>query len=415
MTPSLLASLWQDFGLGSVDLPWLLLGARVGLDVPGRTFLLVSLVLWAVVGLGYARWWWDDQRTRRWALATFAGHMLVHVALDAATFQMGFALMGLASYGLIMARRTPEADVAARRYLAFVVVGEVLLFAGLALAYGTAGGGKAVALASAMSSAQFNGAAMTLVVLALGIKSAVVPLHGWLPSAYVAAPLPARVVLAGAMINAGVLGWLRFLPFGALEAEFLVPPVAVLGLAGAVYGGVRGALSRDARAALAYSSISQMGMVTIGLAMALAGAVDAPRAIAIYGTHHGLAKGTLFLGLGLALAVRDRTRRQVAVAVLALPGLALIGAPLTSGSLAKAQLKGLSAALPESLASAFGVVATLVLVGTAVIVARVLLAAWTDVAVDDTPPAGRVVWVGWVALVLAVLAAAWWVPALVGL
>jgi hydrogenase-4 component B len=405
-----------EVALGYIDLPQLLLGARVGLDVPGRAFLLVSLLLWGAMFVGYWPWWRSDPRTLRWGVATFVGHLVVHVALDAATFQLGFALMGLASYGMIMARRTPEADAAALRYLAFVVVGEVLLFAGLSLVYGGAESGAATAMAAAMRSAPYAPAAMSLVVLALGIKSAVIPLHGWLPAAYVAAPLPVRVILAGAMINAGVLGWLRFLPMGAAEAAFLVAPVAVLGLLGASYGALRGALASDARRALAYSSVSQMGMVTVGLAAALGMAEGAVPAIVLYGTHHGLVKGTLFLGLGLIAVVVDASRRRSAVALCALAALVLIGAPFTSGAAAKGALKGVVGVLPAPLGQLFGVVATVVLVGTTVIVVRLVVALWRGTVHDDQAPAATAVtWALWLGLVGAVLSAVWWAPALVRL
>jgi hypothetical protein len=199
----------------SVELPWLLLGGRLGLDGAGHAFLLLSLLLWVAAALAAPGWWRGDARTQRWAVATLAGHLLVHVALDAATFQLGYALMGLASFGLLAARRTPAADAAARRYLVFVIVGEVLLFAGLVLGYGRAGSADVARLTPALATAPQAGAAVSLVVIAFAIKSAVLPLHGWLLSGYVAAPLPVRVVLAGAMINAGLLGWLRFVPLGS--------------------------------------------------------------------------------------------------------------------------------------------------------------------------------------------------------
>jgi hydrogenase-4 component B len=403
-----------DGALGAISLPYVLLGARVGLDIPGRAFLLVSLLLWGAMFVGYWRWWRSDPRTLRWAVATVIGHLLVHVALDAATFQLGFALMGLASYGMIMARRTPEADAAAQRYLVFVVVGEVLLFAGLALVHGSAESGAATAMAAAMRTAPYGPAAMCLVVLALGIKSAVVPLHGWLPGAYVAAPLPVRVILAGAMINAGVLGWLRFLPLGASEAAFLAAPVAVLGLVGASYGALRGIVSSDPRRALAYSSVSQMGMLTVGLAAGLGMADGAARALVLYGTHHGLVKGTLFLGLGLVAGVTEPSVRRRAIALLALPVLVLIGIPFTSGAVAKASVKGVAGVLPGPLDQVFLAVATGVMLGTTVISLRMLLGLWRGVPLaDEAPPASAKLWGLWVVLIGAVVSALWWAPALV--
>lgn len=399
----------------SVELPWLLLGGRLGLDGPGHAFLLLSLLLWVAAALAAPGWWRGDARTQRWAVATLAGHLLVHVALDAATFQLGYALMGLASFGLLAARRTPAADAAARRYLVFVIVGEVLLFAGLVLGYGRAGSADVARLTPALATAPQAGAAVSLVVIAFAIKSAVLPLHGWLLSGYVAAPLPVRVVLAGAMINAGLLGWLRFVPLGSEAVAFLVAPLALLGLVGAWYGALRGALQRDARAALACSSISQMGLVTVGFAAAMAAGPAAVPMLVAYGTHHGLAKGTAFLALGMAGAAVGASARHWRAAVLALPLLALIGVPGTSGALAKARLADAVAVLPPSLATAFALTSWAVLLGTATISARALHAAWRGTLPADDPRLAERMALPMLLLLVALVATApLWLPRLSG-
>ncbi|MBE0596797.1 MAG: NADH/ubiquinone/plastoquinone (complex I), partial [Desulfuromonadales bacterium] len=103
-----------------------------------------------------------------------------------------------------------------------------------------------------------------------------------------------------------------------------------------------GVVQQEAKTVLAYSSISQMGFLIVGLGLGL----GAPQAwpavaagIALYAMHHGLAKGALFLGVGVAPLAGLRGRRLLVTAALLLPALSLAGAPFTSGALAKISLK----------------------------------------------------------------------------
>ena len=114
-------------------LPWLLLGAELGLDAVGRTFLILTALLWCTAALfsrGYlAR---DAQRDRfmTYFLLTMAGNLWLVVARDPATFYTAFALMTFAAYGLVVHRRTPEAVRAGRIYIMMAVLGEVCIATG---------------------------------------------------------------------------------------------------------------------------------------------------------------------------------------------------------------------------------------------------------------------------------------------
>ena len=113
-----------------------------------------------------------------------------------------------------------------------------------------------------------------LLWLGLGVKAGVIGLHVWLPLAHPVAPAPASAVLSGAMIKAGLLGWLTVLPLGM---ESLSPAmmqfgnvVLVAGFAAAFGAALYGIWQSHPKAILAYSSISQMGMLTaLAIVMAL--------------------------------------------------------------------------------------------------------------------------------------------------
>jgi formate hydrogenlyase subunit 3/multisubunit Na+/H+ antiporter MnhD subunit len=399
---------------GTVELPWLLLGAHFGLDATTRIFLLLTAALWLAGGvhaLGYLRA--DPRRARFWLfwLLTMAGNLGLVLAQDAASFAVFFALMSLAAYGLVVHTDTPAARRAGRIYLALVVVGEVAIFAALALAWHAAGSLRFAEIAAALPGAATRDLVIALTLLGFGIKVGALPLHVWLPLAHPVAPTPASAVLSGAMLKAGLLGWLQLLPLGALAAPGWGQWLVALGLAAAFAAALAATTQRDAKAALAYSSISQMGFVTVAVGVGLARPEDAAAATAaaaLYALHHAFAKAALFLGVSLAGA-RSPAARALWAAGMAWAALALIGAPLTSGLLAKDELKAVALALGDALPWALTLAAAL----TTLAMLRVgwLLRAAGSAASGDTQASAPAapMWLAWAALLLGAPLAALWV------
>jgi formate hydrogenlyase subunit 3/multisubunit Na+/H+ antiporter MnhD subunit len=163
-------------------------------------------------------------------------------------------------------------------------------------------------------------------------------------------------VLSGAIIKAGVIGLIRFLPFDGVPAPDGVW-LAALGFATAYWGVAMGLTQRNPKTILAYSSVSQMGVVAATLGMGLTlGLAETPIHAAFYALHHMLAKGALFLGVGLALAMGPAGRVLVLPLALLL-ALGFGGLPPTGGALAKAATKpelGSGLAAMAAMLSAFG-------------------------------------------------------------
>lgn len=320
----------------------LLMGTHLALDPTGRAFLALTAGLWLAAGWFALSERRDDPRRHRfyvfWLLA-LAGNLGLILAQDALAFYLFFSLMSLSAYGLVVHSGTPEAWRAGRVYLILAILGEVLLFAGLVLAVHAAGQAGLAAVAAARP----EGWALVLLVLGLGIKAGMLPLHFWLPLAHPAAPVPASAVLSGAMIKAGLLGWMRLLPIDAGGHAILGETLVLLGLAAAFLGALIGILQVRPKTILAYSSISQMGLMTTGIGLALL--LPEARgwllaAVTLYAVHHGLAKGALFLTAGMQHQWPDSRPARALFALFALlPALALAGLPFTSGALAKNALK----------------------------------------------------------------------------
>ena len=341
-----LPALWLAVaGAGGVTAaPDLLLGVTLGLDPARRLLLGLTAGLWLVAGLaaqpiaGGPR---PAVFSGFWCL-TLAGNLGVFLALDVVTFYVAFAAVSLAAWFLVVHDRTGAALRAGRVYIVVALAGEVCLLLGLLTGAHAAGSFQLDAVRAALGSAPAGPAAVAALVAGFGIKAGLVPLHVWLPLAHPAAPVPASAVLSGAMVKAGLGGLLLVLPEGAAA-----PALIALGLAGAFGAALWGLTQRDPKAVLAYSTISQMGLIAM-----LVGAGGAARSAApFFAFHHGLAKGALFLMVGAMLVARARWQRRLCLALAGGACASMAGAPLTGGALAKAAAKP---GLPEGLALALG-------------------------------------------------------------
>jgi NADH:ubiquinone oxidoreductase subunit 5 (subunit L)/multisubunit Na+/H+ antiporter MnhA subunit len=182
-------------------------------------------------------------------------------------------------------------------------------------------------------------------ILGFGVKAGLVPLHVWLPLAHPAAPTAASAILSGAMIKAGLLGWLRVLPLGIQDIPSWGSALMVLGTVAMFGGALVGIFQSHPKVILAYSSISQMGMMTVmvGAGLAHPSLWEATSLVLLlFALHHGLAKGALFLAVGMAarrLAEAQPRYRTLFVVCMIAPACALAGVPGTSGALVKSAVK----------------------------------------------------------------------------
>ena len=391
----------------ALEWPQLLLGLHFGLDGLGTVFLLLAGLLWSLAGWAAHRYHrHDDRRHALWGfwLAALSGNLWLIVAQDAIGFYAGFALMSFAAYGLVVHARSAAAWRAGRVYLIMAVLGEALLLAGLLL---RVAGSESLALPLAGNGGQHASLATALIFLGFGVKAGVLGLHLWLPLAHPVAPTPASAVLSGVMIKVGLLGWMRFLPLGAEPWPLLGAAALLLGLLAALIAVLIGLTQRQPKVLLAYSSISQMGFMTLGIGAALlhpgAWPALAP-ALALYALHHGLAKGTLFLGVA-ALAQATGAARRWALAMQALPALALAGLPLSSGFWAKDGLKQALSSLPAPWPEALTWLLPIGALGTTLLMLRLL---WLQGQAQAEPHAGGhatpTLRAPWLALLLASLA-----------
>ncbi len=399
--------------------PWLLLDTRFGVDEADAIFLLFTAVVWLLAS-GFAFGWIHHRRGRERFFALFlltmSGNLGALVAQDMPSFYAFFALMSFAAYGLIAHELTRKARHAANVYLVLVVIGEAALAAALIIAAGSIGANDFLSVRMGLEALPLRHLIIALAFLGFGIKAGVLILHVWLPLAHPVAPAPASAVLSGTIIVTGLVGWLRFLPVGEWALPGWGGMCVVLGLAAAFYGAIVGIDQREPKVVLAYSSISQMGIMTVGIGMMLLEpALSGPLStgIAFFALHHGLAKSALFLGAGLGETGMDTVRRRWLVSGLALPSLALAGAPFTSGMVVKSAIVAGEAAVPERWASALQFLLPLTSVATALLMARFLVLV-TGGPADARRRVAKGPWLSWCASLVLILLLPWWLTPVVG-
>jgi formate hydrogenlyase subunit 3/multisubunit Na+/H+ antiporter MnhD subunit len=325
------------------DLPALRMS--LSLDQPGGLLLLAAALVWLVVSVFASREGEGKPNADRFAvswLLTMAGSLGVFIAADLLTFYLAYALVSIPAYYLVAHDENSASRRAGGVYLAFALLGEaVLLIAFVMLAAAEPSGSVQIRdVVAALPASPWRDAAFALIIVGFGMKIALAPLHSWMPLSYTAAPIPAAAVLSGAAVKAGVIGLIRFLPLGAAFPGW-GEALAWLGFISAFYGVAIGVTQGDPKTMLAYSSISQMGVIAAALGMALtSGEQGAATEVAFYAANHVLVKAALFLTVGV-VATLDGRARTLALIVAALLGLSLAGLPLTGGSLAKLAVKDL--------------------------------------------------------------------------
>ena len=305
-----------------VGLPWL--GAHFRIDALAAFFLMVVNLGGATAslyGLGYGRHEETPGRVLPFYPAFLAGMNLVVLADDAFTFLFTWEFMSLSSWALVMAHhRRPGNAAAGYLYLLMASFGTLALLLAFGLLAGPSGGYAFDAIREAPPSAGIAAVVLVLALIGAGSKAGLVPLHVWLPLAHPAAPSHVSALLSGVMTKVAVYGFVR------IVFDLLGPPVwwwgglvALLGGVTAVMGVLYALMEHDLKRLLAYHTVENIGIIFIGLGLALAfEANEMPGAAALGLTaglfhvfNHSVFKSLLFFGAGAVLTAtgeRDMER-----------------------------------------------------------------------------------------------------------
>ncbi len=295
-----------------VGLPWL--GAHFRLDALAAFFLLVVNLGGATAslfGLGYGRHEETPARVLPFFPVFVAGMNLVVLADDAFTFLFMWEFMSLSSWALVMAhhRRAGNAP-AGYLYLIMASLGTLAMLLAFGLLAGPAGGYAFDAIRGTAPSAAVSAVVLVLALVGAGSKAGLVPLHVWLPLAHPAAPSHVSALMSGVMTKVAVYGFVRIV-FDLLGAPSWWWGALVLLLGGvtAVMGVLYALMEHDLKRLLAYHTVENIGIIFIGLGLALAfkaSAMPAAAALALTAAlfhvfNHSVFKSLLFFGAGAVL------------------------------------------------------------------------------------------------------------------
>lgn len=321
-------------------------------------------------------------------LLVVAGLLGITLTGDAFNVFVFLEISSLASYALIAYGRDRRALLAAFRYLIMGTIGATFFLIGIAFLYMTTGTLNMADLAERLPALSDNNAiraALAFIVVGMGLKLALLPLHLWLPNAYAYAPNFVTIFLAGTATKVALYVMVRF-AFTVFEPDysFVVLPLStvlmVLALAGMFAGSWVAMFQIHLKRMLAYSSVAQVGYMVLGVSLAT---VTGLTAAFLHLFNHALIKTALFMAVGCVIYRTGSARlddlrglgRQMpwTLTAFALAGLSIIGVPTTVGFISKWYL-----VLASIEAGAWWLVALLVITSLMALyyIWRVIEAAW---------------------------------------
>ncbi len=319
-----------------LGLPWV--GANFRLDALSSLFLLVvnfGGATASLYGLGYGRHETAPHRVLPFYAAFLAGMNLVVLADDAFTFLLSWELMSLTSWALVVSHHQNEENrKAGIVYLVMASFGTFCLLLGFGLLAGPAGSYGFDAIRAMPPGAGTAGFVLILALIGAGSKAGLVPLHVWLPLAHPAAPSHVSALMSGVMTKVAIYGFIRIV-FDLIGTPDWWWSLVVLGLAGitSVMGVLYALMQHDIKRLLAYHTVENVGIIFIGLGLALAfrayGMVGAGALALTAGLlhviNHSIFKSLLFFGSGAVLtATGTRDMEKMGGLIHRMPHTALV-------------------------------------------------------------------------------------------
>jgi formate hydrogenlyase subunit 3/multisubunit Na+/H+ antiporter MnhD subunit len=284
-----------------------------GLD-PLSAFFLLCIFVVGGLALLYAAGYFAEAAARRpvghavaWMQGLIAAMAMVVLARDVISFLVAWEAMFLTSYFLVTFDDDEEhVQAAGFTYLVASHISVVLLFILFGLLMRQTGSLDFEAFAATPLSSNTATLCFGIALLGFGIKAGLWPLHGWLPEAHPAAPSPVSALMSGVMIKLGIYGLLRTLTFlGPPPVAWAIALLAV-GSLSALAGVLLAVAQNDLKRLLAYCSVENIGIITMGIGIGLLGQAAQAPSIAVAGfggallhtLNHGLFKGLLFQAAG---------------------------------------------------------------------------------------------------------------------
>ena len=318
------------------------------LGVDGISLFLVLLTTFLTPLAMLASWKSIEQRVQGFYIALLVletGMIGVFVSLDLFLFFFFWEAMLIPMYFLIGIWGHDRRIYAALKFILYTMLGSILMFVAMVWLYELSGTFDLPQIQAMLITGQLTLSARTEFLLfgafflAFAIKVPLFPLHTWLPDAHTEAPTAGSVMLAGVLLKMGTYGMLRFcVPLFPEAAHRFAPAIAVLAIIGILYGALVAMVQTDLKRLVAYSSVSHLGFVVLGIFAFTPTAVQG----ALYQMlNHGVSTGALFVLVGAlydrrhTFAIKEygglATPMPVLAALFLFVSLASAGLPMLNG------------------------------------------------------------------------------------
>ena len=305
--------------LVDMKLPWIpQLGASIHLAMDGLSLVLVGLTVF--LGIISVICSWTEIRVRAGffhfnLLWTLSGILGVFLALDLFLFYFFWELMLVPMYFLISIWGHENREYASYKFFIFTQAGGLLMLLsilGLYFIHGRDTGVYTFDYTLLLGTSMSPAAAFWLMLgffVAFAVKLPAIPIHTWLPDAHTEAPTAGSVILAGLLLKTGAYGLLRFvLPLFPDASATMAPAAMVIAVTGIIYGAVLAFGQNDLKRLVAYTSVSHMGFVLLGI---FAGNLISLSGAVMQMVAHGVSTGALFILVGMTqerIHTRDMDR-----------------------------------------------------------------------------------------------------------
>lgn len=323
-------------------------GAPLGVDLHADGLSALMLAITAAVALSVAI---SAARTgtagggARFAplwLLLLAGLNALFLSADVFNLYVALEITALAAVGLAVAGGGRTSVEAGLRYLMASLLGSLLFLFGVGLLYAAHGRLDLAGLTEAVGPSALATAALAALLIGLGLKSALFPLHFWLPAAHANASAPASALLSALVLKGSLYVAARLFAEVFEPAAAVGPLIGAMGAAAVLVGSVRALRAERLKLLVAWSSVAQIGLIAVAFALAgTAGAALGWQAAVLLILGHALAKAAMFLAAGRIaraaghdrLADLDRAALRPGAAAMAfgIAGASLIGLPPSGG------------------------------------------------------------------------------------
>ncbi|MDF1564384.1 MAG: NADH-quinone oxidoreductase subunit M [Deltaproteobacteria bacterium] len=295
----------------TVNAEWIpSLGIRFHMAIDGISLFLILLTTWLMPIVVLSTFTAVEGRTKEFYLAMLVletAMLGAFVAVDMILFYVFWEVMLIPMYILIGVFGGPRRIYSAIKFFIYTMVGSLLMLLAILFLYFDTSSFDFQTLLDANLSLYEQRWLFWAFVLAFAVKVPLFPFHTWLPDAHVEAPTAGSVILAGVLLKMGSYGLMRFaFPLFPEAAAIYAPVIAFISVVGIVYGAFMAMAQSDVKKLIAYSSVSHMGFVILGLTVLTTSAGTG----AVYQMlNHGVSSGALFLLVGI-IYERRHTREM---------------------------------------------------------------------------------------------------------